>query len=165
MKQFYLFLSFILMFSANALQAQNDSIYFWKNGTLKLKESIKPADLDSITFKRDNNGTVNNSDKSVLFDKWWYDSNNFAADLHFHSNGNYEQMLLLGTQGTQGTGKWTWIDQNNGIMKIDNLTGNAQVLPYMWLKFSDIKSNSFTIQQSANGTDYSVKLFYKDTNN
>jgi len=52
MKQFYLFLSFILMLSANALQAQNDSIYFWKNGTLKLKESIKTADLDSITFKR-----------------------------------------------------------------------------------------------------------------
>ena len=51
MKQFYLFLSFILMLSANALQAQNDSIYFWKNGTLKLKESIKTADLDSITFK------------------------------------------------------------------------------------------------------------------
>jgi uncharacterized protein (TIGR02145 family) len=52
MKQFYLFLSFILMLSANALQAQNDSIYFWKNGTLKLKGSIKTADLDSITFKR-----------------------------------------------------------------------------------------------------------------
>ena len=52
MKQFYLFLSFILMLSANALQAQNDTIYFWKNGTLKLKESIKTADLDSITFKR-----------------------------------------------------------------------------------------------------------------
>jgi uncharacterized protein (TIGR02145 family) len=51
MKQFYLFLSFILMLSANALQAQNDSIYFWKNGSLKLKESIKTADLDSITFK------------------------------------------------------------------------------------------------------------------
>ena len=52
MKQFYLFLSFILMLSANALQAQNDTIYFWKGGVLDLKKSIKTADLDSITFKR-----------------------------------------------------------------------------------------------------------------
>ncbi len=50
MKQFYLFLSFILMLSANALQAQNDSIYHWKSGVLILQKSIKPSDLDSITF-------------------------------------------------------------------------------------------------------------------
>ncbi len=113
----------------------------------------------------DNNGTVNNSDKSVLFDKWWYDSNNFAGDLHFHSNGNYEQIVILLGIPTTATGNWTWVDQNNGIMKIDNLTGNGQVFPSIWLKFSDIKSNSFTIQQSINGTDYSMKVFYKDTNN
>ena len=64
-----------------------------------------------------------------------------------------------------GTGNLTWVDQNNGIIKIDNLTGNGQVFPSIWLKFSDIKSNSVTVQQSANGTDYSVKVFYKDTNN
>ena len=43
----------------------------------------------------DDNGTVNNSDKSVLLDKWWYDSNNVTADLHFHSNGNYEQKVTI----------------------------------------------------------------------
>ena len=113
----------------------------------------------------DDNGTVTNSDKSVLLDKWWYDSNNVTADLHFHSNGNYEQKVTIQGMTLTGTGNWTWVDQNNGIIKIDNLTGNGQVFPSIWLKFSDIKSNSVTVQQSANGTDYSVKVFYKDTNN
>ena len=52
MKQFYLFFGFILLLTANALQAQTDTIYFWKQGVLDLKKSIKTADLDSITFKR-----------------------------------------------------------------------------------------------------------------
>lgn len=111
----------------------------------------------------DNTVSVNNSDNSVLFDKWWYDSNNFAADLHFYSNGNYEQRVISLGIPTTGTGNWTWVDQNNGIMKINNLTGNGQFFQAIWLKFSDIKSNSFTLQQSANGTDYSIKVFYKDT--
>ena len=113
----------------------------------------------------DDNGTVNNSDKSVLFDKWWYDSNNFAGDLHFHSNGNYEQKVMISGIEYTATGNWTWENATNGIMKIDNLRGLGQALPSIWLKFSDIKSNSVTVQQSANGTDYSVKVFYKDTNN
>ena len=36
----------------NNVQSQNDSIYFRKSGQLILQQSIKPADLDSITFKR-----------------------------------------------------------------------------------------------------------------
>jgi uncharacterized protein (TIGR02145 family) len=34
------------------MQAQNDSIYFWKNNVMIQKQSIKTADLDSITFRR-----------------------------------------------------------------------------------------------------------------
>ena len=52
MKKFYLFLSLFLIINTNQLQAQNDSIYFWKTGALLEKRSIKTADLDSITFKR-----------------------------------------------------------------------------------------------------------------
>ena len=52
MKQFYLLVSFILVFNSHNATAQNDSIYFWKGGVLDLKKSIKTADLDSITFKR-----------------------------------------------------------------------------------------------------------------
>jgi uncharacterized protein (TIGR02145 family) len=49
MKQFYFLLSFFIIATAHA---QNDSIFFWKSGALLEKRSIKPADLDSITFKR-----------------------------------------------------------------------------------------------------------------
>jgi uncharacterized protein (TIGR02145 family) len=52
MKQFYLIVSFILVFNSQQATAQNDTIYFWKGGVLDLKKSIKTADLDSITFKR-----------------------------------------------------------------------------------------------------------------
>ena len=42
----------IIIFSYSAIYAQNDSIYFWKQNTLIHKQSIKTADLDSITFQR-----------------------------------------------------------------------------------------------------------------
>jgi hypothetical protein len=51
MKKLYFILSIILFITTSKTQAQNDSIYFWKSGYLIHKESIKPADLDSITFK------------------------------------------------------------------------------------------------------------------
>jgi formylglycine-generating enzyme required for sulfatase activity len=49
MRQLYFI---ICLLGISLTQAQNDSIYFWKSGTLLEKRSIKPADLDSITFKR-----------------------------------------------------------------------------------------------------------------
>ena len=53
MKQF-LALVLLVLISATHVQAKTtqDTIYFWKTGTLLLKQSIKTADLDSITFKR-----------------------------------------------------------------------------------------------------------------
>lgn len=50
MKKILLLLITILSYSG--IYAQNDSIYFWKNGQLLAQHSIKAADLDSITFKR-----------------------------------------------------------------------------------------------------------------
>jgi uncharacterized protein (TIGR02145 family) len=52
MKQFYLLVSFILVFTSQQATAQNDSIYFWKGGIKINQLSIKTADLDSINFKR-----------------------------------------------------------------------------------------------------------------
>jgi len=52
MKKLYIILTIILFVTTSKIQAQNDSIYFWKQNTLIHKQSIKPADLDSITFKR-----------------------------------------------------------------------------------------------------------------
>jgi uncharacterized surface protein with fasciclin (FAS1) repeats len=51
MKKLYFILTIILLAVTNTLQAQNDSIYFWKSGTMIHKQSIKTVDLDSITFK------------------------------------------------------------------------------------------------------------------
>jgi len=107
--------------------------------------------------------TDNNSDYSSLFDKWWYDSDDFAADIYFHSNGDYEQKLIFAGIEFTTTGDWTWEDESSGIMKIDNLTGNGQLLSAVWFKFSDIQTNTVTIQQSSNGTNYSTEVFYQDT--
>lgn len=50
MKHLFLLLSF---FAIAATQAQTqDTLYVWKAGILVNKQSIKPADTDSITFKR-----------------------------------------------------------------------------------------------------------------
>jgi len=51
MKKQYILLTLLLL-TITTLQAQNDSIYFWKSGALLEKRSIKTADLDSITFRR-----------------------------------------------------------------------------------------------------------------
>lgn len=50
MKKTIILIITILTFSST--QAQNDSIYFWKAGVMIHKQSIKPADLDTISFRR-----------------------------------------------------------------------------------------------------------------
>ena len=105
------------------------------------------------------------SDNSLLFDKWWYDSNNYTADVYFDSNGEYEQkIILLGTEKIS-EGNWTWEDENSSIMKIDNLGGDGQVVSSVWFRFSEIEEHTFTVQQSTNGTDYSSEVYYQDTEN
>ncbi|MBC7605443.1 MAG: fibrobacter succinogenes major paralogous domain-containing protein [Burkholderiales bacterium] len=51
MKHFYLLVCLVLLGTAHA-QTTNDTIFFWKAGVMLAKRSIKPIDLDSITFKR-----------------------------------------------------------------------------------------------------------------
>ena len=50
MKKIFLLLS-LLMLATIQGQTQ-DSLYVWKSGQLVIKQSIKPIDMDSITFKR-----------------------------------------------------------------------------------------------------------------
>ncbi len=45
-------MAIVLLKTTSQMQAQNDSIYFWKNNVMIHKQSIKTADLDSITFIR-----------------------------------------------------------------------------------------------------------------
>ena len=48
---FFLLLSFITIGITQA-QTTQDTLYVWKAGQLVIKQSIKPIDMDSITFKR-----------------------------------------------------------------------------------------------------------------
>ena len=52
MKNIIFILTIILLVTTSKTQAQNDTIFYWKSGFLIDKQSIKPADLDSITFRR-----------------------------------------------------------------------------------------------------------------
>lgn len=58
MKKNYLYFVFILLIVSVNLQAQNDYAYFWKAGNVIAQKSIKPVDLDSITFKRSSFVTI-----------------------------------------------------------------------------------------------------------
>ena len=113
----------------------------------------------------DDSNSQDNSGNTTLFNKWWYDSNDFAADIYFHSSGEYEQKKVV--QGTLYTGDGDWVFENEdlGILRIDNLTGNGQLQSTIWLKISDIQASTITVQQSINGTDYSDEVLYQDTNN
>jgi hypothetical protein len=142
-----------------------------KNNLMKNKNVLKVIGIFLIGFtmltscSSSDDSSPNNSDNSSIFDKWWYDSNNVTADIYFHSDGTYEQkIVLLGTEFS-GTGDWTWEDEDAGIMKVDNIEGNGQLYPSVWFKFSDTQEHTFTIQQSTDGIDYSVEVFYQDTDN
>ena len=119
----------------------------------------EPLDNDILTNVQNNNA------EGSLYDKWWYDSGDFTADIYFHSSGLYEQrIVLLGIEFT-ASGDWFWLDESNGIMKLENLTGDSQLVTETWFKFSEITNNSFTLQQSTDGNSYSVEVYYLDTDN
>jgi len=109
----------------------------------------------------DDDNINNPADYSIIFDKWWYDSNDFAGNLFFHSDGGYEQVVNLLGIDIPGSGTWTWEDINTGVMKIDYTSGSTAAS--VWLKVSNIQENSMTVQQSVNGTDYSTEIYYVDT--
>jgi len=67
MKKFYIILTIIFFVSISKLQAQNDTIFYWKSGVMVHKRSIKPADLDSITFRRP---TVNLPNVTICSQVW-----------------------------------------------------------------------------------------------
>ena len=52
MKNTYFLLSICLLLATGQLCAQNDTLYVYKGGIVVNKQSIKTADVDSITFKK-----------------------------------------------------------------------------------------------------------------
>ena len=110
------------------------------------------------------NGNVgNNSDISSIYDKWWYDSEDFTADVYFHSNGMYEQKIELLGNELVSTGDWFWENESDRIMKIENLEGTGQAASEAWFRFSNIASSSLNLEQSQNGTSYVAARLYLDT--
>ena len=101
-------------------------------------------------------------DTSLILDKWWFDSDDFAGDIYFNSNGTYEQRVNLFGNVLSGGGQWQWLDEANGIIKIDDLTGQLQAVSAIWLKLTNIQETTMTVQQSTDGENYSIEVFYQD---
>ena len=66
MKHLYLLLS-LFTIAISQGQTTQDTLYVWKAGNLVIKQSIKPADMDSITFKRP---VVNTSQVAICTQTW-----------------------------------------------------------------------------------------------
>lgn len=66
MKHLYLLLSLFLVATIQG-QTSQDTLYVWKTGLLVIKQSIKPADIDSVTFKRP---VVNTSQVTICTQTW-----------------------------------------------------------------------------------------------
>jgi uncharacterized protein (TIGR02145 family) len=112
MKHFYCVLALILIWSINPSQAQNDSIYFWKNGALLAKRSIKTADLDSITFYR----PVLNLPSVTICNQVWTTQN---LDVTTYSDGTPIPQVTDPTQWANlTTGAWCYYnnDPTNGAI-------------------------------------------------
>ena len=113
----------------------------------------------------DDQGGDDKPNTSLIFGKWWYDSDDFAADLYFHSDGKFEQKVIVLGNEFMATGDWSWDDESMGIMVIENISGTNQIATTLWVRFSDIKETSITIEQSLDGGQYSKEVYYVDTEN
>ncbi|RSK39929.1 hypothetical protein [Mangrovimonas spongiae] len=118
--------------------------------------------FSSCSSDDDNNDQPETPSNVNIYDKWWYDSEDFAADIYFHSNGQYEQRLeMLGNTYT-ATGDWFWLNEDETIMKIENLVGDAQGVNEGWFKFTDKQNTTITIQQALDGENYSGDVIFND---
>ncbi len=133
-----------------------------------LNKSITAIFMFTLAFaftscSNDDSSPVNNDESSELVDKWWYDANDYAADIYFHSDGHFEQVITMFGQSLESTGDWHWIDENTGILKIDNYQGGGQLADEAWVKINNLTEHSMTVQMSVDGESYSDELNYLDT--
>jgi uncharacterized protein (TIGR02145 family) len=130
MKHLYLLLSLFTVASSQAQTAQ-DTLYAWKSGVLVNKQSLKTADLDSITFKRPkpNSNSLNVPGPNV-------------KDI----DGNVYQSVTNCNQ--------TWIKTNLNVSKYSDGTPIPQVTdPAAWF---NTRTGAWCYYQNstANGTIY-----------
>jgi len=108
MNKNYLYFVFILLIASVNLQAQNDYAYFWKAGNVIAQKSIKPVDLDSITFKR--------SSFVTICSQVWSTSN---LNVTTYTDGTVlPQVTDLTTWANMTTGAWCYynFDSANGAI-------------------------------------------------
>lgn len=104
-------------------------------------------------------------ESNALFNKWWYDVDNYAADLYFNSNGNYQQHLTFGTTVYDGAGNWVWTNESQKIAKV-TYTQGVNAVSEFWVKFVDIQDHQIKIKQSLNGTDFTDVIYtFSDQDN
>lgn len=134
---------------------------------MKTKHFLKPFLLlfFSVTLLSScsSDSSSSGGDTAPLFDKWWYYTGNYTADLFFHANGVYEQKLVFGGTTFANTGTWEWISESQKVMHVSYSTG-PNAVSEAWFKFSNIQQHSFTVKQSIDGgTTYSDPVNYSDT--
>jgi uncharacterized protein (TIGR02145 family) len=117
MKKSYIIITLILFVTVSKLQAQNDTIFYWKSGVMVQKRSIKPADLDSITFKRP-----------------VFTTPTYPAGSVFCASGPTTIINVT----NPATGK-TWMDRNLGAIQIATSSTDANSYGdlYQWGRRSD----------------------------
>jgi uncharacterized protein (TIGR02145 family) len=110
------------------MQAQNDTIFYWKSGVMVHKQSIKAVDLDSITFKRPI-GTVAPLSNVTIGTQIW-------------QNANYDGTTYRdGTPIPQVTDHTAWQNLTTGAWcYYDNVTANGTIYGklYNWYAVAGI---------------------------
>ena len=111
MKHLYFLLSLFLVAITQG-QTTQDTLYVWKTGQLVIKQSIKPVDIDSITFKR----PVVNMPNVTICNQVWATKN---LDVTTYSDGTVIPQVTDPTAWNNvDTGAWCYYnnDQANGAI-------------------------------------------------
>ena len=105
MKHLYFIICFFILATTQA-QTTQDSLYVWKAGVMIHKQSIKPADMDSITFK----GPVVNLPNVTICTQIWTTIN---LDVTTYSDGTpIPQVTDPTAWGNLTTGAWCYYNND-----------------------------------------------------
>jgi uncharacterized protein (TIGR02145 family) len=126
MKHVYLIL--ILFIVATTQGQTQDTLYVWKAGNLVIKQSIKPVDIDSITFKR----PVAKIPSITIGTQTWTTKN---LDVATYSDGTVIPQVTDPTAwASLTTGAWCYYNNDSG-------TGTTYGKLYNWYAVAGIHDN------------------------
>lgn len=148
MKNFFL-AACLFMACYSTLQAQNDSIYFWKTGALIIKQSMKPVDLDSLTFEspKNNKDSIYLWKSRALVIKQSIKSDDLDS-ITFKAPRANLQRVNIGAQ--------VWSSNNLNVVTYRDGTPIPQVTdPIEWAKLTT-GAWCYYINSTANGTTYGL---------